>query len=38
MAHDFQADIDIVSRIDAMPTILDVICRTTGMGLPRSPA
>jgi len=32
MQHDFQADIDDVGRIDAVPTILDVICRTTGMG------
>jgi signal transduction histidine kinase len=26
-----QADIDAVSRIDAIPTILEVVCRTTGM-------
>ena len=32
MAHDFQQDIDIISGIDAVPTILDVVCRTTGMG------
>lgn len=32
MSHDFQADIDSVGRINAVPTILDVICRTTGMG------
>jgi signal transduction histidine kinase len=32
MADDFQADIDAVSRIPAVPTILEVICRTTGMG------
>src|ERR1700744_4723018 len=32
MAEDFQADLDIVSRIQAVPTILEVICRTTGMG------
>src|SRR4051812_28959850 len=31
MAEDFQDDIALVSRIDAVPTILDVICRTTGM-------
>jgi hypothetical protein len=31
MAHDFQADIDSVTRIDAVPTILDVVCHTTGM-------
>jgi signal transduction histidine kinase len=30
--HDFQADIDAIARIDAIPTILDVVCRTTGMG------
>jgi hypothetical protein len=28
----FQADIDAVQRIDAVPKILNVICRTTGMG------
>ena len=27
------ADVATISRIDAVPTILDVICRTTGMGL-----
>ncbi len=27
-----QADIDAVGRIAAVPTILDVVCRTTGMG------
>jgi GAF domain-containing protein len=31
MAQDFQADIENVSRIEAAPTILDVVCRTTGM-------
>jgi hypothetical protein len=30
--HDFQADIDAVGRIDAVSTILDVVCRSTGMG------
>jgi signal transduction histidine kinase len=30
-AHDFQADIETVSRIAAVPTILEVVCRTTGM-------
>lgn len=30
--HDFQIDIDAISRIDAVPTILDVVCQTTGMG------
>ena len=29
---DFQADIDAVGRIEAVPTILDVVCRITGMG------
>jgi signal transduction histidine kinase len=29
---DFQADIDAVGRVAAVPTILDVVCRTTGMG------
>jgi signal transduction histidine kinase len=32
MNDDFQADIDAIGRIDAVPMILDVICRTTGMG------
>ncbi len=32
MPHDFQDDIDAVGRIDAVPTILDVVCRITGMG------
>ncbi|HEY4192317.1 MAG TPA: GAF domain-containing protein, partial [Mesorhizobium sp.] len=32
MVHDFQADIDAIENIDAVPTILDVVCRTTGMG------
>jgi signal transduction histidine kinase len=31
MAHDFEADIESVGRIAAVPTILDVICRATGM-------
>ena len=30
--HDFQADIDLIGGIEAVPTILDVVCRTTGMG------
>jgi signal transduction histidine kinase len=29
---DFQADIEAIQRIDAVPRILEVICRTTGMG------
>lgn len=32
MTHDFQDDIDTVQAIPVVPTILDVICRTTGMG------
>jgi signal transduction histidine kinase len=32
VAHDFQHDIDAIAGIDAVPTILDVVCRTTGMG------
>ncbi len=31
MAHDFQADIGSVDRIEAVPTILEVVCHTTGM-------
>ena len=30
--HEFQDDIDAVARIAAVPTILDVLCATTGMG------
>ena len=30
--NDLDADIAAVSRIEAVPTILDVVCRTTGMG------
>jgi signal transduction histidine kinase len=32
MAEDFQADIAAVESIAAVPTILEVVCRTTGMG------
>ena len=32
LPHDFQADIDVIESIDAVSTILDVVCRTTGMG------
>lgn len=32
MAQDINADVELVSRIEAVPTILDVIRRTTGMG------
>jgi signal transduction histidine kinase len=31
-AGDFHADISAISRIDAVPRILEVVCRTTGMG------
>lgn len=31
MAHDFQTDIGSVDRIEAVPTILEVVCHTTGM-------
>jgi len=30
--HDFQQDIDKIAQIDIVPTMLDVISRTTGMG------
>ena len=30
--HDFQDDLDAIARIDAVPLILDVLCRSTGMG------
>ncbi|GJE40848.1 ATP-binding protein [Methylobacterium soli] len=30
--HDFQADIDLIGSIEAVPTILDAVCRITGMG------
>ena len=32
MSTDFQADLDAIARISAVPMILDVVCRTTGMG------
>ena len=32
MPDDLRADIDVVQRIDAVPVILDVVCRVTGMG------
>ncbi|UXN60690.1 GAF domain-containing sensor histidine kinase [Phyllobacterium zundukense] len=32
MNNDFQADIDAIGRIAAVPMILDVVCRSTGMG------
>jgi signal transduction histidine kinase len=30
--YDFQADVEAVSAVAAIPTILDVVCRVTGMG------
>jgi len=32
MATDFAADIDAIQRLDAVPRILEVVCRSTGMG------
>jgi signal transduction histidine kinase len=32
VVHDFQKDIDAIAGIAAVPTILDVVCGTTGMG------
>lgn len=32
VSTDYQADIAAVQRISAVPTILDVVCRATGMG------
>jgi signal transduction histidine kinase len=32
MDHEFEADITTVARIEAVPTILEVVCSTTGMG------
>lgn len=32
MEVNFKADIDAINHIDAVPTILEVVCRTTGMG------
>jgi signal transduction histidine kinase len=32
MSHDFQTDIDAVHAVAAVPTILDIVCRLTGMG------
>lgn len=31
MVQDLQSDIETVGRIEAVPTILEVVCRTTGM-------
>jgi signal transduction histidine kinase len=33
MGRSFQADIDAIQRISAVPRILEVVCRTTGMRL-----
>jgi signal transduction histidine kinase len=30
--HDFQSDLDAIAALDAVPTILEVVCRITGMG------
>ena len=32
MASDFQDDIAAIQGIDAVPNILEVVCRITGMG------
>jgi signal transduction histidine kinase len=32
MTNDFEADVGAIAGIPAVPTILDVVCRTTGMG------
>ncbi len=32
VANDLEADVTAVARIDAVPAILEVVCRTTGMG------
>ncbi|MGA8197520.1 MAG: GAF domain-containing protein, partial [Acetobacteraceae bacterium] len=32
MADEFRAVLEAIGRIPAVPTILDVVCRTTGMG------
>lgn len=32
MTIDFTADLNAIAAIDAVPTILEVVCRTTGMG------
>jgi GAF domain-containing protein len=31
MPHDFQDDLDAIAAIPAIPTILEVVCRTTGL-------
>jgi hypothetical protein len=35
MTGDFQADVEAIPRIDAVPRILEVTCRTTGVGFAR---
>ncbi|GLS58391.1 PAS domain-containing protein [Methylobacterium haplocladii] len=32
MPHDLQSDISAIESIEAVPSILEVVCRTTGMG------
>lgn len=32
MSEDFQSDVEAIGRLSAVPTILDVVCRMTGMG------
>jgi signal transduction histidine kinase len=32
MVSDYQGDIDAIGQIEAVPSILDVVCRITGMG------
>src|SRR5262245_24227787 len=32
MDHEFRADIDAIQSIEAVPVILNVVCRVTGMG------
>ena len=32
MPNEFQADVEAISRIEAVSTILEVVCQTTGMG------
>ena len=32
MTNTFAHDLESVSRIEAIPSILEVVCRTTGMG------
>src|SRR5580698_8127319 len=32
MSENFERDIAAIGRIKTVPTILDVVCRTTGMG------